>query len=307
MKLKIRAIARSHWWSIVIAGIVFVLLGVAIWSDWETISAFDWRINIKNLILYIVFHALALGAIFIAWHLMMRRMLGDSRLRRDMRIYSLSILARRIPFPIWYVGSRVVLYKAEKAPASLILTATALEIALLGFGGVTCYLILLPWYTYSQAIPWYIPMGVVVIGMLIFFLQPGLFINILNSIRKFRHKPEIDIRITRADLITWALLYLAPWFLDGIGLYYALTTFLQLPEDVFYVIGISTLTQLVGLLSMILPAGFGLKELMMGTLLSIWIPISAGVVLSILYRIMNTVIETIWVLTTTYTSEELPQ
>ena len=292
--LDLRALARKQWWTLVIAIIVFCVLGYAIWRDWMLIRSFKWRFNGLNLCLHIVFHTLSLGCMFTAWHLMIKRLHGKNRLRTDFRIYTLSLLARRIPLPIWFLGSRVLLYQSEGTSAAISLTATALEQALLAFGGVVCYLVLLPWYIYAQTIPWYIPITLIVFSLLVFILRPGLLIDLLNQVQKYRHKPLIKVEITRKDLFIWGTLYMAPWFLDGIGLYFAMTSFLPLPDQVAYFIGISTVSTLVAMLTMILPAGFGLKELTMGAMLSVWIPISAGIVLSLVYRLLHTLVETFW-------------
>ncbi|HWQ83990.1 MAG TPA: hypothetical protein VN363_05455 [Anaerolineales bacterium] len=273
---------------------MFLVLGYAIWRDWSVIRSFEWGFNPLNLLAYVIFHTISLGCMFAGWHLTMKRLAGRSNLRTDFRIYSLSLLARHIPLPIWFVGSRVVLYQAEDIPPSIPLTATALEHALLAFGGVVCYLSLLPWYAYTQRIPWIIPVSLLVFFLAVFFIRPGLLIDLINKIQNYRHKPNLDVVISRRDLTIWGLLYLAPWFLDGIGFYFALTTFLPLPNQVVSFIGISTVSTLVAMLTMILPAGFGLKELTMGAMLGTWLPVSAGIVLSLVYRLLITLVETFW-------------
>jgi len=62
----------------------------------------------------------------------------------------------------------------------------------------------------------------------------------------------------------------------------------------------------VALATMALPSGFGLKEITMGALLSVWMPVSAGVVISILYRLLQTIVETLWAFVGQSISEETP-
>jgi len=303
---NLRNLARSKWMTLIIAGVVFVVLGYAIWRDWDIIQAFEWRLNPLNLLLLAIFHTLSLSSSFAAWHLMIARLSGHGKLRVNMRIYSLSLLARRIPLPFWYVGSRVVLYQAENIPVTIVLTATTLELALLAVGGVICYLVFLPWFLYTQALPWYIPLALVGIAGLVILIRPGLLIDLINAIQKIRKKTPVQIVVTRKDMLIWGLLYLAPWFLDGIGLYFTLTAFLPLPNQVAYIISVSTVSMLVAMLTMLLPAGFGLKELTMGTLLSIWMPLSAAIVLSLVYRLLQTIVETLLAWMTQYNADGLP-
>jgi hypothetical protein len=51
---------------------------------------------------------------------------------------------------------------------------------------------------------------------------------------------------------------------------------------------------LISLLSMILPGGFGLKELTSSVLLSKWMPLTAAIVITIAYRLVQTANEVVW-------------
>ena len=133
-----------------------------------------------------------------------------------------------------------------------------------------------------------------VIALVMLALRPNLLIDLVNWILRRLDRPPLDISITRSSLTVWSLAYLATWFLDGLGLYFVVGALLPSPPPLPDVVGVSTVSALVALASLILPGGLGLKELTMSVLLSAWMPLSAAVAISIFYRIAQTVVEAFW-------------
>jgi hypothetical protein len=306
LKIKLPS-GKNSWWTFVIAFAVFIFLGLSLRKDWKTILTYNWQLHWVDLVIMALFHTLALGSMFLAWHFTMRRLVNQDHWRRNFRIFSVSMLARRIPVPVWYVGSRVYLYRETQVSTSIVLTATILEIALIALSGVLCYVLLLPWYTYTSLFPWQILAGISGVVTLALLIRPALFIELINLVLHWFKKGPIIAEITRRDLLLWTLLYLATWFLDGLGLYYTVSAFLSVPPPLPSVIGVSTISALVGLATMALPGGFGLKEITMGALLGSWIPVTAGIVISIIYRLLQTIIETLWAFVGQKMPEDPPQ
>lgn len=293
--LKGSSVTTKRWTFFVVLFVV-LLVGISLIRDWNEIRSYPWQLNWPNLAKMAIFHTLALGTMFLAWHFTISRLVNQAFWRTDFRIYSLSMLARRIPLPIWYVGSRVHLYREEKVPASLVLTATFFEITLIAWSGILCYIIFSPWYTYTQGWPWWLMIGGTFFVSLAFIIRPALLIDLINRVLKITRRAPIQSNVTRRDLLVWLMLYLTTWILDGLGLYFAVAAFLSVPPPVTSIIGVSTVSALVALLTMFLPSGFGLKEITMGSLLSVWIPVSAGFILSITYRLLQTFVEAVWVI-----------
>jgi hypothetical protein len=290
-----RALAHNRWWTVALALLVILVLGVSLSRDWDTLREFDWRPDWLRLVMQAGLHVLALSTMFLAWHYTIHRLAGKANWLQDFRIYAISILARRIPLPIWYVGSRVVLYQVEGVSARIVLAATTFEIGLIGISGVLCYVLLLPFYIYSQSWPWEILASLAALISIALLIRPSLFVDGINAILRLRKRPLLPAVITRKDLLAWSGFYLATWFLDGLGLYFTVTAFLPNSTPVASIVGVSTVSALIALATMILPSGFGLKELAMGAMLQIWMPLSAGVVISILYRLIQTFVEIILV------------
>lgn len=292
------AAKRSSWQAVTIAMFLgaLALLGLAIVRDWETLVSFQWQLDGMSLAKMALLHSLALGTLFLAWHLMMCRFAGLDEWRINFHVYNLSILARRIPTPIWYIGGRLYLYQKQHVPIAIVLSATTLEAALIGLSGVICYMLLLPWYTYAQEWPWWLLLVGAGALLLALVVRPGLFVDLINLALRLFKRPLVEVSIMQTDLLMLGLVYLATWFLDGIALYFMVSALFPAPPAIPDIVSVSTISALVALLTLALPSGFGLKELTMGTLLSIWMPVSAGIVISVLYRLVQTILEIVWAL-----------
>ncbi|MBS1250251.1 MAG: hypothetical protein MAG431_01842 [Chloroflexi bacterium] len=280
-------------WGLVITLPVAGVFGITLVREWDTLTAFNWHIRWRYLPLSVVMHSLALGTMFAAWQGMMGRFTNKMNWQGNFQIYTLSLLARRIPLPIWYMGSRLYLYKREQISLAKTASATTLEVTLIAFSGLVAYLLFPEPSTRTWLwIPILILAGSVFIASSI---QPNLIVDLINFGLKILKKDPLGFTLTRAKLFSWSTFYLGTWLLDGIGLYFTILTLTTVPVDLPSVIGISTLTALVAIFSLLLPGGMGLKELTMSVLLSTVIPFSAGIVIAIAYRLLNTIIELAWV------------
>jgi len=228
----------------------------------------------------------------------MRRLVRSEDWRRDFQIYSFSALARRIPTPIWYIGGRLYLYKEYQISSAIILSATGLETVLITISGLICYLLFLPWYryTYTNRWAWGIGSASLVIWTGALLLRPNLLIDLSNWILRLLGRPHLAASVTRTDLLTWGTIYLSTWLLDGFSFYLMVAALVPKTPSIPDILGISTISALIAIATLALPAGLWLKELTMSALLSMWLPISAGVIISICYRLAHTFVEILWAL-----------
>jgi hypothetical protein len=273
---------------------ILVVLGIVIIRDWGRLKSFPWQFNWKNLGAVAIAHYLALSTLFLGWHQIMRCLVKPENWRRDFQIYSFSILVRRIPFPIWYIGSRLYLYKGHQVSTSMVLSATGLETVLITISGFICYLLFLPWYTYNYKWAYEIGGAILIIWIGGGLLRPNFLIDLSNWILRSLGQSQLNIFVTRTDLLTWGMIYLSTWLLDGFSLYLMVSAFVPKPPSLPDILGVSTISALIAIATLALPAGLWLKELTMSALLSAWLPISVGVTISICYRLAHTFVEILW-------------
>jgi hypothetical protein len=288
------------WLAIGIFLLVLAVMGFVIVREQDALATFPWRLDVVYLVLTVGFHSLALGVTFGVWHLMIARVGNSDNLRLNFRFYYISTLAKRIHSAIWYVGGRLVMYQQVGVLPSKVLNCILLENVIIGIAGIFTFLAFLPFYSQLPRIG-VVPFTVVgIVGVLGLLARPQAFVDVTNWILTRLGKRKLEKIPTRKDILLWAGLYTLPWIFAGFSLYCATRAFTDsIGPGVVDAIGISTLAMLVALLSMILPGGLGLRELTSSTLLSYWMPFSSALVISIAYRLIQTVNEIIWALAAT--------
>lgn len=277
-------------------GILFILIAAAIlvsmvYRERESLFKFHWQFRADFLFLFVVFHYLAMLAQTTAWHLMMTHMTGVKRLWLDFQIYTISLVSRRIPGPVWYIGSRFALYPPKQVSSKIIAIVTGLEFGLIGFAGIICYIIFLPFYSLSYNWPWQIFLGVGLLALFLFIFKPGIVIDLTNLLLKVLHRDPVSGNISRIDLLIWLFVYFLTWCLDGASLYFWIKSVVPASPGFMDILGISTISALVSYVAQFLPSGFALKEITMSAMLGIWIPTSVGLIVALGYRIVMLLVE----------------
>jgi len=189
------------------------------------------------------------------------------------------------------------MYRERHIPMTIVLSATIIEAALIMLSGFVCYFSILPWYTFIPQSPyWWILAASFVVFLITISIRPSIILDTINWTLRLLKKKPIQSTITRSDLMVYGIFYLSTWFLDGLGLYFVVSAILQTPPSIPNLLGVSTISAMIALLTLIFPGGFGIKEITMGVLLSTWIPLSIGIAISLLYRLMQTLVEIFWAL-----------
>lgn len=281
--------------------IPLAVVGTVLWlvvQNQEMIRAFPWRIHLPSLLLAAGFHSLALWVTCWVWYLFIRRLDGFRDPWLTIRIYFVSTLAKRIPTSLPYIGGRMILYRQLGVSSGAVLNSIFLENLLLGIGGVIC--LALVWPFSAVFLPAYVLPLLLVAALLLTALMVFRFEQIRRQVnRLFRRLQvsEMHHSPTATDLALWIGLYLLPWLAAGGSLYYAVAGLaLDIRLSPIDALTISTVSTLVALLNLIVPAGFGLKELSMAALLLPWMPLSVALLFSLLYRLLHTLDDVIWAL-----------
>jgi hypothetical protein len=267
-----------------------ILLGL-VYKERATLFEYQWQFHLEFLFLFIIFHILAMLVQTLAWHFLVTRLTGARHFWLDFKVYTISLVSRRIPGTIWYIGSKFVLYPSDLVSSTNLIVASGLEFGLIGIAGVICYILFFPLYSYTYNWPWEMLLGIGTLSLSILILKPGMAVDLTNWLLKKLRRNPILVTITRVDMGVWLLLYVLTWFLDGASFYFWIRAVVSTPVDFFNVVGVSTISNLVSYIAQFLPSGFALKEITMGSMLSIWIPVSIGVVLAIGYRIGMVIVE----------------
>lgn len=192
---------------------------------------------------------------------------------QSMRIWFLSQAGRYIPGKVWFALGRIYLCEREGIPRSIATVATGFELvlvlgsAIVVFGAVSLVSPSLAGQPYGFWI-WLVP--VIVVGV-----HPRIIRSLL---RRLKQAPE-GFAMRYIDTLKMLALYVVCWCLYGIGFYFIGTSLkLSAGAPIFKganaaglipeMIGINSLAWAGGLLSIVTPAGLGVREGISGMLLA---------------------------------------
>ena len=208
----------------------------------------------------------------------------------DIEIYAYSSLMRHLPGMIWYLAGRASMYHTRGVEASLTLMASGLEWVLLVAAAVLVY------GTLSLTGSGMLLISMVLLSALIvgtaFGLRQALRASTRLPLPGFVRRRLMALATApvpgAADLTLWLSLYVLAYFIGG---WILLLLVRGVAPEVTIGLGAATriwaLTGGIGfLLSAIVPAGLGVRELTLAVLLSSAMPMAGAIVVAILLRML---------------------
>jgi len=278
-------------------GITLVYLIV---QNWNQLAIDPLKYNIGLILLATLLYPITFGTIVVVWHYIMRLQIGSMDWLRDSRIYCHATLARSLPLGlVWRIGGRVVLYHNENVAGQAVVAASLMEIVLHAAAAV---ILLLPTLAIRPA-----PVGAWIFwGALVI-----VFVAMISLAQRIRRQSAtqtgFDLRTAWRSLPTmWRkqgkLLTLIlglngmTWLVAAVGLQmiiYAVAP--QIALDYLDALQIWLITGLSSYVVYVLPfLDVGAKEATMAVVLSAYMPLTIGVALAILYRLIFLVCDIFW-------------
>ncbi|KPL19011.1 MAG: hypothetical protein AMJ93_13350 [Anaerolineae bacterium SM23_84] len=216
----------------------------------------------------------------------------------DVEIYSYSYLMRHLPGMIWYLAGRAAMYRTRGIGAVVTLLASGVEWLLLLTTSVLLY------GTLSLTGSGTLLIGILVLSALILATSLGLRQALLASSRlpvpgfvRRRLTALATVSVpSSADLALWLSLYVTSYFIGG-GILVLLVHGVAPEVTIGLVTAAKTwaLTAGVGfLLTAIVPAGLGIRELTLAALLSPPLSRTGAIVVAILLRIVFVAGDLVW-------------
>lgn len=278
--------------SIFVILLVLITLGYSLLKSRNILYEIEWKINFKFFLYTILYYSFGLCSISFAWLSIMKSLGSIEKKKKHLLVFLGSMLARRIPLSIWYIGSRFYFYDNSRVTNNNIASASVIEIIMTGFSGLFVFLVLFG--LFKNAIIYWILAFLLLLFFVYSFSNMGkLQLKLQNLIKKNFIDSRI-INISTKQWWFWLFLYGLGWLLAGISFNYGLRTLIDVNITTLAGLLYSSVTGLIGYISMVIPAGFGLKELALGLLLSNNLPLSLGFLLGIVNRLFSTLTEIFW-------------
>jgi uncharacterized membrane protein YbhN (UPF0104 family) len=286
---------------------VFFVVFVA-YRNWNQLSAQKWNFNLWYLGLSFFLSALGWIPSITAWHYLLKGIGVHLPYRTNLRYYCLSAIPRHVPGLVLYFTSRTILYQDDGISPKTTIVATIIETLMLSMTGFIISLIIFLFHIellqqYSIVLIAAIISIIIILG--IQFLSPLLKKLVILIIRKKEiEPPQLDRKLLFATLVWMAV----AWIGGGIDLFlftrsmiYVDWTLLPLFVGIWCAAGAISMT--IG----IIVTGFGIREITMTGLLSLYIPPLAALSVSIGFRLaIMTVAELLWTLLLLWLAKMLP-
>ncbi len=191
---------------------------------------------------------------------------------RSMRVWFLSQAGRYIPGKVWFALGRIYLCERSGIPRSVATIAMAYEMslvlasALVVFGIASICVPVVGFMSYA--------LGMVLVGAILLVSHPSVLRVVLRKFSKI--STQLDLKYV--DTLKILTIYICCWIIYGIG-FYLVATSVAIPSELVQfkvassfkamiaMIGINSVAWAGGLLSIITPAGLGVREGISGMLL----------------------------------------
>ncbi|MBN1271861.1 MAG: hypothetical protein JXB26_06270 [Candidatus Aminicenantes bacterium] len=286
--------ARPSVWVFTLAGVVLFGAMVAfviysLYHEGSVLLAQLTHINLLGIGLSFILYSGALALAILGWSAIAGRLTNVRDLKRHVKVYCYTNLARRIPGFFWYVLGRAHLYRHDGAGIVSISAASAIEMALIVLSGLMSYALL---NLGRWPIRW--TWGLIVgIGVGLVMMHPRLLQWILSKVKHVNIVEHIRYR----DVAIWLAVYISVWVLGGLALFSVVWAIQPLAlVQVPGIIACWSLSGAVSTLVVFLPAGLGVREATLSMLLLPFIPAPLAVTVALMMRVLLTLYEIVWAL-----------
>jgi len=294
------SLLRSRWLRVIASVVLMAALGIVallIVRNWQAVRAYNWDLRWWPLLAALPLYPLSSGLAVHVWVSMLRSLGADVYFGESFYALTVSNLARKLPTPLWFFGGRILLSRDQGVPEAassaglvleqmLSLLAAIMVAALAGIvGGVTLTSGALRWALISTA------------GLCVaLLLRPGVLLRAINSIMRRLGSQQRVVSVARPeDMARWLLEYSVAWIVGGIIYCLICLSIYPLPlANWLALISLSALGGAISFLSLVLPAGLGLREAATASMLATFVPVPVAVAVPLISRVWYLANELLW-------------
>ena len=270
---------------VVVMGVLVVVLARQI--QWEEVSWQRWlqSFGYDTVLVTGVILAVATALMLWIWGSMLAAVdpAGQSvSWRRHFGIYLSTALGKRLPGALWHVASRTVLYNRAGIRKRVVLAVSGMEVLFMTASGALLALLFLP-----SILPLLRDNRLLLLGLaaLLVFSLISLHPRVLHRLSLGR---ELKRHTIPARLqFQWRVACGAIWLLGGALVAYIASQLAPVQPDVIpYLVASWIIAALIGTVTLILPAGFGIADLSLAYFLSFAIPAAEAAFVAVAVRLL---------------------
>ncbi len=276
--------------------ITFSFLGWSLVSNWSELQAAEIRVRP---VLLVASAAPLIASIVVQafiWRLIVSYLDGSERreLAQLPKVFLYSWVGRYVPGKIAYVGGRFLLGRSVGFSTPVLVGSIAYELALLATTGAAFATVtLLPSIAVESDTIWpYLALPVIAVGGAVVLHPKVLRWAMQRGARLMGRDEEFDSILPPQQIARLGLLYTVVFCLVGGSFYLLIISITDYsPRYLPLAAGTFALAGVVGMLSVVTPAGIGVREGVVVAVLQITMPLELAILISLVARVWATVID----------------
>ena len=265
-------------------------------NNLNKIKNFNWEFNVIYFIfaffLLIIFDLITSGI----WSLILNKLGYNIPLIKLMNIWLKSQLGKYIPGKIWMYLSRIHLSKKKKAKKIDVISSSIIELIYVGCTSLIFGIFILLILDVGVPKIFIILFCILIIAAFVIFLVIPEFVNRIAALFRVKYRifPSNDVFSIKYKMYLF-LLSLLSWLVVGVGFFFLVKAFYSGLNYSYMPMLVSAfaISWLIGLVSVIAPAGAGVREGVLSLILSSIMPLEIAVVMAVLSRIWWSIVELI--------------
>jgi len=207
-------------------------------------------------------------------------------------IFFIGSLGRYVPGKVWAIAGMAYMAEKEGIPAAIAGTSVVMAQAYSLLSSVVFFIIFIIFrgvQTTETWLLWFLPVGIMMAAV---FLFPRNLERALNIILRLIGREPITFRITPLTALKMIVWYALTWLIFGIAFWFFVSAITGVGVfNPMFATGVYVISNVVGFLAFVMPAGIGVREGIIGYLLMNSVSVGVGLVIAGLSRFIMTIIE----------------
>jgi hypothetical protein len=282
--------------------IIAFLLSVIAYSlvkSWREMDVSQFTFDARYLAASFIPHAVGLALAALGWGLIIRRLDCESSLLKSAKIYYYANVPKNLPGTFWYIIGRVYLHEREGVTKTISTIAIALELVLSILASAVVYMVCLLLRPGSSVIDWRYIFLVFLGGAAL--LHPAVFNRGVNRLINLLSRQQgIKVTLRFQDICLWLALYIVIIGIGGGVLFLLVNAVYPTSLDRLPLITRAwAISVILSSLAFWIPVRLGIRDGILVVALSAFLPISAAVLIALLWRVWIALGEIFWALVAT--------
>ncbi len=275
---------------IVIAAFCF-LVGRLI-RDWNQVPFHQLRFSPIHLVAsFAILFGLHFPLGAYAWKVILRGFDEHISTFKSLTIITVTQIGKYIPGKVWFTLGRMSLAKKEGIPQAKTLMSVLVEAGFALLAAILLFGIAIL-FAPRSSVPGPVYLLFIAAPLCLVVIYPPILNRVLRfALRKLK-QPVFELKLSYLRMLYILLLYTLGWFMQGIGCFILINSFYPLALGKLPVLlGGYSISWILGFLTLIAPAGLGIREGIFTFILRMIIPEPVAIIAALLTRVWITVAE----------------